>query len=229
MNFVSKLLENTRNKNLDFTWKFSEPDNYTFAQTLHPLNTLHIDFAKDNAMVIFPNGFGLKSDKAVLKQLKDEIRKAIERGALAIAGDYASGDIDADMEREAAEKEKQAKEKKDNYSKKMIWPQFIYNIGWFFGNIKQTLSWLPIIWNDHQWDHYSIIDLLEKKLSLMRSFYSSDKPNAEGTDEVADQINEVLVVIKRIKEMEYSMNASNKFEEKFPDYDWTIKTIPRNS
>jgi hypothetical protein len=87
MKFLEKLIEDTKDGDLDFIWKFNEPDKYTFFAPKDPMNGLNFDLSKDN-VIIFPNGFGLLCDKERLNVLKDEIRKAIQRGAISIMDQY---------------------------------------------------------------------------------------------------------------------------------------------
>jgi hypothetical protein len=40
----------------------------------------------------------------------------------------------------------------------------MYKIKNFIRNIKRVLHWLPIIWNDRDWDYYHIYEMLKQKL-----------------------------------------------------------------
>ena len=40
--------------------------------------------------------------------------------------------------------------------------------------IKNLWFWVPIIWNDRQWDEYHLFKLLAFKFKLMEDFYDSE-------------------------------------------------------
>lgn len=40
--------------------------------------------------------------------------------------------------------------------------------------IKNIWYWLPIIWQDRQWDYYYLLAILEHKLRAMEQFFGSD-------------------------------------------------------
>jgi len=87
MNFLNKLIEDTKKGDLDFIWKFNEPDKYTFFAPKDPMNGMNFDLSKE-LIIIFPNGFGLLCNKDQLNVLKNEIRLAIERAAIKIMNQY---------------------------------------------------------------------------------------------------------------------------------------------
>jgi hypothetical protein len=87
MNFLNKLIEDTKKGDLDFIWKFNEPDKYTFFAPKDPMNGMNFDLSKE-PIIIFPNGFGLLCNKDQLNVLKNEIRLAIERAAIKIMNQY---------------------------------------------------------------------------------------------------------------------------------------------
>jgi hypothetical protein len=40
----------------------------------------------------------------------------------------------------------------------------MYKIKIFIRNIKRVIHWLPIIWNDRDWDYYHVYEILKQKL-----------------------------------------------------------------
>jgi hypothetical protein len=111
MKFLEKLIEDTKKGDLDFIWKFSEPDKYTFFMPKDPMNGLNFDLSKDT-VIIFPNGFGLLCDKKQLNVLKDEIRQAIQRGAISIMDQYVKYSV-SDVEDEEADNIEDTSNKKE--------------------------------------------------------------------------------------------------------------------
>lgn len=112
MKFLEKLIEDTKKGDLDFIWKFNEPDKYTFFAPKDPMNGLNFDLSKDT-LIIFPNGFGLLCDKERLNVLKDEIRLAIQRGAISIMDQYIKYPI-SDVEDKEADNIEDVSDKNNN-------------------------------------------------------------------------------------------------------------------
>lgn len=112
MKFLEKLIEDTKKGDLDFIWKFNEPDKYTFFAPKNPMNGLNFDLSKDT-LIIFPNGFGLLCDKERLNVLKDEVRLAIQRGAISIMDQYIKYPI-SDVEDKEADNIEDVSDKNNN-------------------------------------------------------------------------------------------------------------------
>jgi len=47
----------------------------------------------------------------------------------------------------------------------------IYNIQHFFSKINKVFYWLPVIWNDQDWDQDFFLTILHHKLVSMRKFF----------------------------------------------------------
>ena len=43
-----------------------------------------------------------------------------------------------------------------------------FPIRMFFANIKRVIKWLPVIWNDRDWDHTFILKILQFKIYMTR-------------------------------------------------------------
>ena len=56
--------------------------------------------------------------------------------------------------------------------------KILKNIRNFYKNIicglSNVMKWLPIIWNDRQWDSHYMWKILHKKIKLMEEFYSDE-------------------------------------------------------
>ena len=120
----------------------------------------------------------------------------------------------------------QAKSIRSREKKKIVLPCILYDIQHFFRRIVQFSKWIPTIWKDCQWDQAFVFDLLQKKLELMKEFYSGNLPNIADKDDVAQEIEDVLVILRRIRANDYLIVALEKFDKKYPDYSWDIKTEP---
>ena len=114
----------------------------------------------------------------------------------------------------------QVKAIRSREKKKIILPWILYDIQLFFRRLVQFFKWIPAIWGDVQWDHSSIFDLLQKKLELMHEFYSGDIPHIADKDDVAQEIEDVIVILRRIRDNRYLLVALEDFDKKYPDYNW---------
>ncbi|WP_297419369.1 hypothetical protein [Clostridium sp.] len=97
MNFVEKLISDTKNKKLDYVWKYNDGAktySYNFAPK-DPMNGMII-FQSKNNLIIFPNGFGLKCDRNQLDILVEEINKSLTRTVSDIIKNYISTNIGND-------------------------------------------------------------------------------------------------------------------------------------
>jgi hypothetical protein len=75
----------------------------------------------------------------------------------------------------------------------------VFNISRFF---KRLLVWIPILWNDHDWDYTYLFIMMEKKLSLMREYHET-KGLSMDRQKIAKQIKTCEVLLKRIIADEY--------------------------
>lgn len=62
----------------------------------------------------------------------------------------------------------------------------------FFRRVRNVYRWLPTIWNDRDWDHSYITEILIRKLEFTRDFYLSDKPYSSEAKRTADEIQEAI-------------------------------------
>lgn len=134
MKFIDKLIEETRAGELDFVWQFYNNDRFKYKADKHPLSDLNFsindivtkEITKDNGkkrivpdeskgIIVFPNGAGLEVDKSKLEFLNQECNKAIIRAVDVLAGDYASGTIQKEIE--DMKKKKEAEKNKAKKSK----------------------------------------------------------------------------------------------------------------
>jgi hypothetical protein len=110
MNFVEKLIEETKNGNLDFVWKYSNA-NYKFSYPKHPMNDMFFTYIEDekrfakltDITMVFPNGAGIRFDKNQIKALALEVDMALLRANDVIVNDYLSGAIDKEVAQVTAE------------------------------------------------------------------------------------------------------------------------------
>ena len=91
-----------------------------------------------------------------------------------------------------------------------------------FRQIKVVFQWLPTIWEDRQWDQYYVYAILEKKLLLMEDFYNSDRCMPTEDSHTPEEIREILSILKRVKDENYTHVGLEDFYKTYPDYNWDI-------
>jgi hypothetical protein len=86
--------------------------------------------------------------------------------------------------------------------------KIIRAISHFFTDLKQGFHnifiWLPIIWQDRQFDHGYFYTIMWHKLKLMEKFFGSDDPCAIGADKCAKDIKVARILCGRLMNGDYS-------------------------
>ena len=70
--------------------------------------------------------------------------------------------------------------------------------------IKNVCTWLPIIWEDRQFDHGYLYTILGKKLKLMETFFLSDDTNVVNAKKYGKQIKIARILCNRLETEDYS-------------------------
>lgn len=96
-----------------------------------------------------------------------------------------------------------------------------FRIKRFYRKIKNILSWMPILWQSYEWDYVYFLKIIKKKLELMEDFYlHSEQAYSLDSDKTAEDIREAITILDRMIECDYLSVALEKFDEKYPDYEW---------
>ena len=95
-------------------------------------------------------------------------------------------------------------------------------IRFFFSKVKKVLSWIPVIWNDRDWDGEYIVIILIKKLQQQRD-YLLEHGEKERALEIAKAI-EMLDKTKNPWEF-YEEPAYAKLEKKWGDNEFIFKKV----
>ena len=93
----------------------------------------------------------------------------------------------------------------------------------FIKRIKNVIRWLPVIWNDMDWDHHYFYVILRTKLSHMEEYIRKFGHHL-GNEKDADDMKIAINTIDRLIEDEYLENALKWHKEKWGSVD--IKFIP---
>jgi hypothetical protein len=74
----------------------------------------------------------------------------------------------------------------------------MYKIKQFIRNIKRVLHWLPIIWNDRDWDYYYIYEILKQKLIATEEYIRKDGIHIYNKAD-ADSIRKAIRLIEVVQ------------------------------
>ncbi len=96
----------------------------------------------------------------------------------------------------------------------------------FIKRLVNIFRWLPVIWNDYEWDYDFFLVLIEKKLEYMLAFWESDAPVSGNKKINAFQIRETLEALKRYLTDDYCKNELQEYEFRHP-VPWTLQELKR--
>jgi hypothetical protein len=84
----------------------------------------------------------------------------------------------------------------------------------FFDGIKNLIRWLPIIWEDRDWDNYFLLKIIEFKLRNMEKFFRT-KGHHLYAERDAKKINTCRILCTRITKDNYYDNVFANFHKKW--------------
>jgi len=93
---------------------------------------------------------------------------------------------------------------------------------------KNIVTWLPVIWNDRQFDQGYLFDILRFKMRLMEDFWKSDDTNVMHPEKTELQIRIARILLDRICEHSYAANAIMLLEEKYGHYTFEFEPSEGN-
>ena len=86
--------------------------------------------------------------------------------------------------------------------------------------LRKVLRWIPIIWNDRDWDYYFIYEILKQKLIDTETHIRKDGVHLYNEID-ADSINKAIKMIEKVQ-TEYHIN-----EYMLKDKKWTKRGIDK--
>lgn len=90
------------------------------------------------------------------------------------------------------------------YRQPIIWWESICNI----------VSWIPFLWDDRDWDHAYLLNMMQEKLRRMR-IHQEKCGHSTSSAEIAKQILVAELLLKRIIANDYVMADYAEHEKKF--------------
>lgn len=82
------------------------------------------------------------------------------------------------------------------------------------------IKWIPIIWQDRDWDYHYIYKILHFKFKNMEEFMQSDKCWSANSDKTAKQIKISRLLLERLIKCDYLNNAMYWHDKEFEGRKW---------
>lgn len=95
----------------------------------------------------------------------------------------------------------------------------IRNIGSF---IKKLRVWVPILWDDVDFDYHGVYEVIYQKLKQMEEFNRSDKTWAMYAHKTADEIKIAKNLAKRLVDDNYLENALFWYDKEYENNDYNM-------
>ncbi len=86
----------------------------------------------------------------------------------------------------------------------------------FARGIENLITWLPIIWNDRQFDQAYMFEILIKKMEIMEKFFRSENTWSADALIYADQIKKTRETLQYINDEKYHEEAFELYYKVYP-------------
>ena len=93
-----------------------------------------------------------------------------------------------------------------------IIPYFFRRKWW---QIKNVFRWLPVIWNQFDFDYHYALDVFKFQLEKTATFMERDEAMTVGAKDRAKRIRIVLDLMKKVYDEDYALEYQDKLEEKY--------------
>jgi len=77
----------------------------------------------------------------------------------------------------------------------------------FWRRLKKLWYWLPVVWNDYDFDQVYFWIIMRHKLKSMRDFYNSDEAMGLYSYKRAEEIDLCIKILNRLVDDDYLSNA----------------------
>lgn len=92
--------------------------------------------------------------------------------------------------------------------------------------IKNLFYWLPVVWQDRQWDEHFLFLMLRHKLKAIETFFRSKDAVAIVAHKDADHIHRCVLLLNRLIDSPYYDNVDNN--EQWAGFTWTYRKMGRH-
>jgi len=81
-------------------------------------------------------------------------------------------------------------------------------------NIKMICQWIPVLWNNWDWDYNFLLDIMKFKLQRMSNHMIKHNIILDA-EKISNQMNECISCIERIQKGEYTVVEDEEHEKKW--------------
>ena len=100
----------------------------------------------------------------------------------------------------------------------------------FWNFIKRTIrkttnviKWIPVLWEDENWDYIFLLRIIRHKLQMMEDFFYSDRAYSAEAQIIGLDIKMTKKTVDRLLDNEYLDEALVEFEAAYPDYEYKLE------
>lgn len=95
------------------------------------------------------------------------------------------------------------------------WNNFTYFFRRKYRQIQNIIRWIPILWNQFDFDYRYAIDVFKFQLKNLADFMDSDKSRTLDASVRAQRIRTVIKLIDKVYDEEYACEYQDKLKEKY--------------
>jgi len=95
----------------------------------------------------------------------------------------------------------------------------------FYRRIYNIYRWLPILWNQHDFDYKYAIIAFQFQLGNIAKFMESDDAMSLESKETAKQIRDIIDRMQRVYDDEYALSYIDTMTELYGDFDFEFIPI----
>lgn len=92
--------------------------------------------------------------------------------------------------------------------------------------IKNVIKWLPLIWNQFDFDYRYSLDVFKFQLQKTADFLNSDKTHTLCAKDNAKRLQTIIDLMTKVYEEEYGMEYMDELSELYGEESFNHKFIP---
>ncbi len=115
---------------------------------------------------------------------------------------------------------------------KMMYLNLVYFLKWivsstknFPKNVKRVCIWLPIIWNDRDWDYFCFLRILQFKIQTMQKYFQRSDISYENKKSAAELQYVDFLLTRLLNNELYCEKEFQELEDKYGKLVWEFTPI----
>lgn len=102
-------------------------------------------------------------------------------------------------------------------------------IYWFkrkYRQIRNILKWIPVLWEQFDFDHIYATDVFKFQLLKMADYMESDKARCVGAKDRASRIRMIVRLMDKVYNEDYAMEYQDKLNELYGESLFDVSFVP---